>query len=128
MSKDCYSWKGHFSSVRSLCRVRFFTAPWTTARQASLSITISGSSLRPLHGVGLGGLVSTAHSRERPAGGSSGPLTDLGPVGLQRLQGCSVSPNKTGLQVGKQSLTVSKSAILDPSPLALSPVARALLV
>ena len=128
MSKDCYSWKGHFSSVQSLCRVRFFTAPWTTARQASLSITNSGSSLRPLHGVGLGGLVSTAHSRERPAGGSSGPLTDLGPVGLQRLQGCSVSPNKTGLQVGKQSLTVSKCAILDPSPLALSPVARALLV
>ena len=81
----------------------------------------------PLHGVGPGGLVPTAHSREGPGGGSRGPLADLGPVGLQRLQGCSVSPDKR-LQVGKQSLIVRKSASLDPSPSALSPVAGALLV
>ena len=32
-----------FSSVQSLCRVRLFATPWTTARQASLSITNSWS-------------------------------------------------------------------------------------
>ena len=35
-----------FSSVQSLSRVRLFATPWTTARQASLSITNSRSSLR----------------------------------------------------------------------------------
>ena len=35
-----------FSSVQSLCRVRLFATPWTAARQASLSITNSRSSLR----------------------------------------------------------------------------------
>ena len=35
-----------FSSVQSLSRVRLFATPWIAARQASLSITISGSSLR----------------------------------------------------------------------------------
>ena len=35
-----------FSSVQSLSRVRFFATPWITARQASLSITHSRSSLR----------------------------------------------------------------------------------
>ena len=35
-----------FSSVQSLSRVRLFATPWITARQASLSITISRSSLR----------------------------------------------------------------------------------
>ena len=39
------SWIG-FSSVQSLSRVRLFVTPWTAARQASLSITISRSSLR----------------------------------------------------------------------------------
>ena len=34
------------SSVQSLSRVRFFATPWITARQASLSITISRNSLR----------------------------------------------------------------------------------
>ena len=38
--KDC--WSG-FSSVQSLSRVRLFVAPWTAARQASLSITNSRS-------------------------------------------------------------------------------------
>ena len=37
---------GRFSSVQSLSRVRLFATPWTAARQASLSITISRSSLR----------------------------------------------------------------------------------
>ena len=35
-----------FSSVQLLSRVRFFATPWITAPQASLSITISRSSLR----------------------------------------------------------------------------------
>ena len=36
----------HFSSVQSLSRVRLFATPWTAARQASLSITNSWSSLK----------------------------------------------------------------------------------
>ena len=36
----------HNSSVQLLSRVRLFATPWITARQASLSITISQSSLR----------------------------------------------------------------------------------
>ena len=35
-----------FSSVQSLSRVQLFATPWITARQASLSITNSRSSLR----------------------------------------------------------------------------------
>ena len=35
-----------FSSVQSLSHVRLFATPWSPARQASLSITISRSSLR----------------------------------------------------------------------------------
>ena len=35
-----------FSSVQSFSRVRLFATPWITARQASLSITISQSSLK----------------------------------------------------------------------------------
>ena len=35
-----------FSSVQSLSRVQLFATPWITARQASLSITNSQSSLR----------------------------------------------------------------------------------
>ena len=35
-----------FSSVQSLSRVQFFVTPWITACQASLSITISRSSLK----------------------------------------------------------------------------------
>ena len=38
-------WWG-YSSVQSLSRVRLFATPWITARQASLSITNSRSSLR----------------------------------------------------------------------------------
>ena len=37
--------KGKFSSVQSLSRVRLFATPWNAARQASLSITNSRSSL-----------------------------------------------------------------------------------
>ena len=36
----------HFSSVQSLSHVRLFAIPWIAARQASLSITNSRSSLR----------------------------------------------------------------------------------
>ena len=37
-----------FSSVQSLSRVQLFATPWTTACQASLSITNSWSLLRPM--------------------------------------------------------------------------------
>ena len=40
-----------FSSVQSLSRVRLFVTPWIAARQASLFITISQSSLRHVHRV-----------------------------------------------------------------------------
>ena len=40
----CISWQ--FSSVQSLSCVRLFVTPWIAARQASLSITNSQSSLR----------------------------------------------------------------------------------
>ena len=41
-----YTCSVHFSSVQSLSRVRLFATPWIAARQASLSITNSRSSLR----------------------------------------------------------------------------------
>ena len=44
--KDELSKSVQFSSVQSLSHVRLFAAPWITARQASLFITISQSSLR----------------------------------------------------------------------------------
>ena len=37
-----------FSSVQSLSRVRLFVTPWSAARQASLSITNSWSSPKPM--------------------------------------------------------------------------------
>ena len=39
-------WVSLFNSVQSLSRVRLFATPWIAARQASLSITISQSSLK----------------------------------------------------------------------------------
>ena len=41
-----YIHTSYTSSVQSLSRVQLFATPWITARQASLSITNSGSSLR----------------------------------------------------------------------------------
>ena len=40
------TWKKRFISVQSLSLVRLFPTPWITARQASLSITNSRSSLK----------------------------------------------------------------------------------
>ena len=40
--------KVQFSSVQSLTHVQLFVAPWTAARQASLSITNSQSLLKPM--------------------------------------------------------------------------------
>ena len=52
LTYSCFS-SGHwlqnqFSSVQSLSCVQLFATPWTTARQASLSITNSWSLLKPL--------------------------------------------------------------------------------
>ena len=41
-------YNGILSSVQSLCRVRLFGTPWTAALQASLSITNSRSSPKPM--------------------------------------------------------------------------------
>ena len=49
--------RGQFSSDHSLPCVRLFATPWTTARQASLSITNSWSSPKP----GLLKWVSSSH-------------------------------------------------------------------
>ena len=40
--------KHQFSSIQSLSHVRLFVTPWTTARQASLSITNSQSPPKPM--------------------------------------------------------------------------------
>ena len=40
------------SSVQSVCHVQLFVTPWTTARQASLSITNYRSLLKHVHRVG----------------------------------------------------------------------------
>ena len=40
------SWNFQFSSVQSLSRVWLFVTPWIAARQASLSVTNSWSSLK----------------------------------------------------------------------------------
>ena len=45
--KSVCSYVIQFSSVQSFSRVRLFVTPWIAARQASLSITNSRSSLRP---------------------------------------------------------------------------------
>ena len=42
----CLGRKNQFSSVQSFSHVRLFVTPWTAARQASLSITNSWSSLK----------------------------------------------------------------------------------
>ena len=46
MRHDIYKSYMWFGSVQSLSRVRLFATPWTAARQASLSITNSQSSLK----------------------------------------------------------------------------------
>ena len=46
LSSDLYWNYFQFSSVQSLSRVRLFATPWIAARQASLAITNSQSSLR----------------------------------------------------------------------------------
>ena len=46
MSTSSNLYSIQFSSVQSLSHVRLFVTPWITARQASLSITISRSSLK----------------------------------------------------------------------------------
>ena len=55
-----------FSSVQSLSRVRLFATPWTAARQASLSITNSLSSLR-LNVYRVSDAIQPSHPRSSPS-------------------------------------------------------------
>ena len=48
-------------AVMSLSRVRFFTTPWTAARQASLSFTISPSLLKLMYIILVYGCESFNH-------------------------------------------------------------------
>ena len=48
MACYCHLEKSQFSSVQSLSHVRLFATPWTTACQASLSITNSQSPPKPM--------------------------------------------------------------------------------
>ena len=55
-----------FSSVQSLSRVRLFATPWTAARQASLSFTISWSLLK-LTSIELGDAIQPSHPLTSPS-------------------------------------------------------------
>ena len=44
--RPSFWWLGHLCSVQSLSSVRFYSTPWTAARQASLSIANSRSLLK----------------------------------------------------------------------------------
>ena len=48
MGNTLHPWLIHVSSVQSLSRVQLFVTPWTTACQASLSITNSWSPPKPM--------------------------------------------------------------------------------
>ena len=48
LSVDWTQLRKEFSSVQSLSRVQLFATPWTTAHQASLSVTNSQSSSKPM--------------------------------------------------------------------------------
>ena len=80
-----------YSSVQSLSRVRLFLTPWTAARQASLSITNSRSSLRltsielviPSSHLILCHPLSS-HLQSFPASGSF-PMSQFFPLGGQSI-------------------------------------------
>ena len=48
LKKEEEEYQGKFSSAQSLTRVRLFATPWTTARQASLSIISSWNLPKPM--------------------------------------------------------------------------------
>ena len=56
-----------FSSVQSLSRVRLFVTPWIAARQASLSITNSWSSLRLTHVHQVSDAIQPSHPLSSPS-------------------------------------------------------------
>ena len=56
-----------FSSVQSLSRVRLFATPWIAARQASLSITNSRSSLRLTHVHRVSDAIQPSHPLSSPS-------------------------------------------------------------
>ena len=70
-SRQDWEDKGQFSSVQSLSHVWLFTTPWTTARQASLSVTNSQSSPKPMS------IVSVMPSNHHPLSSPSPPALNL---------------------------------------------------
>ena len=56
-----------FSSIQSLSRARLFVIPWTTAYQASLSITNSRSSLKLMSIDGVGDAIQPSHPLSSPS-------------------------------------------------------------
>jgi len=56
-----------FSSVQSLSHVQLFAIPWIAARQASLSITNSWSSLKQTHAHRGGDAVQPSHPLSSPS-------------------------------------------------------------
>ena len=60
-----------FSSVQSLSHVRLFAIPWIAARQASLSFTISRSSLRHIHRVS--DVIQPSHHLSSPSAPAPNP-------------------------------------------------------
>ena len=93
--------KQGLSSVQSLSRVRLFATPWIAARQASLSITITRSSLR------LTSIESVMPSSHLILGR---PLLLLPPV----PPSISVFSNESTLSWGGQSIGVSALASVLP--------------
>ena len=64
-------WNVQFSSVESLSCVWLFATPWIAARQSSLSITISQSSLKHIHQVG--DAIQPSHPLSSPSAPAPNP-------------------------------------------------------
>ena len=90
-----------FSSVQSLSRVQLFATPWITARQASLSITNSWSSLKLMS---IKSVMPSSHSS------SVTPFTSCS----QSLLASGYFPVSQLFEWGGQSIGVSASASVLP--------------
>ena len=98
-----------FSSVQSLSRVRLFATPWIAAHQASLSITISWSSLRP---TSIESVMPSSHLI------LCCPLLLLPPV----LHSIRVFYNESAFQWSGQSIVLASTSVLPMNTLDWSPL------